>query len=258
MVDFKPQQPKPEKPLKPEIPVSKPDLRDQYKHTYEGKAIVIKIMPRTLERAIFVLVVLILILILVGSKGFVFDLPSFGSKNSSDAPKEQQISTEKETVVTEQAQEEKKEEPKEEPKEEIKKEPELTPAEKITNDEIKKDLSFDFDIKYNKTKAETITFTIVNGNVDITPRVKVFWYDADSTDERKSFERGSATYSIGLRPKQTWTSSLKETNFKSKYFESTTPTSEIVRLDLYDLKTNKFLLSQTKTIKVDAPPSSEE
>ena len=253
MVDFKPQQPKPEKPLKPEIPVSQSNLRDQYKQTYEGKAIVIKIMPRTLERFIFGLVVLILILVLVSSKGFVFDLPSFGSNNHTDAPKEQQASTEKETAATEQVQEEKKEEP----KEEIKKEPELTPAEKLTNDEIKKDLTFDFDITYNKTKVETITFTIVNGNVDILPRVKVFWYDADSTDERKSFERGVATYMIGLRPKQSWTSSLKETNFKSKYFESTTPTTEVVRLDLFDMKTNKLLLSQTKTVTVDAPPSSE-
>jgi len=218
----------------------KSDYKEKFKKTYDEKSFVIRIMPRTLERLIYILIILALIFVFIFQKGCSFDinLPSFEKSNKTAI--EQQPAKQVEAPAN-------KTEAKPATKPTVK--PETVDTSAKTG-EITKSLSFDFEVENEGKKMTSITFTLVNGDVPITPRIKIFWYDADSTDERKSFERGSFTYGIGLNPGQKLTKTLTEADLVSKYFESTEPAGEIIELKLYDLKTNKLIISQTKEVTV--------
>lgn len=228
---------KQEKPGTDKKAETKLDLREKYKKTYREKAIVIKIMPRTLERFIFAVVIIILLVVFLTQKGCDFDMPSFDFGGDEEVSEGEEVEDEAESEDEAEAEADPEPEPKP-----------LTEEQKISIDEIKKDLSFDFNVESEGKKITSITFTITNGDVYIMPRVKAFWYDPESTDTRKNFERGSITYMLGLNPGQTLTKTFDSSTLQSKYFESTDPDSEIVELKLYDMKSGNLILSKTKPI----------
>jgi len=221
-------------------PIFRPVDKEEHKKFYREKAIVIKIMPRTLERILYVLIIVILGGIFLFSRGCSFD---FGGEEKNETVAPVQAAPEPEPEPT--PEETPEETPVEEP-------PEPEEPEPVVEGIDTEGVSVAIDVNYERItnttafKVNYIDLTIVNGNTRVIPRVELYWYDSASNELRKTYVRGTVDYLQGLEPGQTWKRTIKESELNSKYFESGEPESETFIAKIYDRSTGSLLKTGQK------------
>ncbi len=192
-----------------------------------------------LERAIYIVVILILI-------GLLFYNP-FGAvicgENKSEVTSVPVVSEPEPEVEGPEIEEEPVVETEPEPEPEPEEEPDLSGEATLTIDKIKLD--------ENKTKVESITIKINNQYKIFTPLVWVYWYDKDSVGAVKEFPNGGKISFTGAIPLRQTSVKKLDDELKAHYLRTDDDRRETFKVELYDASDKTLLDSKTKSIATD-------
>ena len=193
----------------------------------------IKLRPRSIERFIFVVIIMALLIMYFfyplngGSsaqctiaKVATTPAPAATAKNETAQQNKTQVAAPKNETT------QKKEEPKAET---------TTPTQLSGKIEIKIldviTIKSSADLEHDD-KISKIKFSIVNGKEDFKPKIEVHWFDQSDEDSIKNLVRSSISYTIQSEAGKTFTDVIS--TFNTKFLSKTDVSKETFRLVLYD------------------------
>ena len=202
----------------------------------------IKLSKIWLERAIFIVIILILLFLV-----FYNPLGKYrGEKSLSQITSTGELNTQEENKTTEPVIEEEpiiEQEPAPEPKAE-ETEQKLSGKATIQIGEIVLD--------ENKTKVQSISLSIDNQKKIFNPLLYVYWYDESTEDAVKAQPNGGKINFTGPIPLGKVTTKKLDDELKNRRLRIDDKTTEIFKIELYDLSDPVVALdTKTKTINTD-------
>lgn len=191
-----------------------------------------------LERAIYIVIILILLVL-------VFYNP-FGKyrceKGLSEITSEP-VAAEIEPEATEP---EIEEEPVVEEEPEVETEPEPETGQELSGEVV---LTIDtIQLDENNTRVESITVKIDNQKKIFTPLLYIYWYDTDSTDAMKEFPNGGKINFTGPIPVGKTTVKKLDDELKARYLRTDDEKREFFKIELYDRSDKTLLDTKTQSI----------
>lgn len=208
----------------------KEDKKKMEKDTVEIK---IRFNKFWLERAIYIAIILILLVL-------VFYNP-FGKYRCEKGLSE---ITSTPTAVSEP-------EIEEEPVAETEPEPEPNPepGKELSGNVV---LTIDnIELDANKTKVESITVKIDNQKKIFTPLLYVYWYDSESTDAMKEYPNGGKINFTGPIPVGKISVKKLDDELQARYLRTDDKKREFFKIELYDRSDKTLLDTKTKSIATD-------
>lgn len=208
----------------------------------DEKEIVIKIKPRMLERAVYWIVILALIVLVIFNP---LSKIKFGLSTTVESGETVQAG---DAVISDVEKNETKEETpaKEETKEEeqtSQEEQTQTLSGKITM--VITSITTEKDDDGNPTKVKEVKFSIDNQKEDFRPNIKIYFYDDSDMDEVKENVRAEATFPTLIAGTS---KDYKITKFKSKYVTDYHD-GEKVYVKIYNANTKKLVIEKSKEIE---------
>lgn len=185
-----------------------------------------------LERAIYLIIILILV-VLIFYNPFGEFVCERGLSEITSAP----VVAEAEEEITTEPEIEEELEEEEEP------ELELSGNVVLTIDEIK--------IDENNTRVESITVKIDNQKEIFTPLLYVYWYDKNSVEAIKQYPNGGKINFTGPIPVGKVSIKRLDDELKAHYLRTDDEKREFFKIELYDRKDKSLLDTKTKSIATD-------
>ncbi len=214
----------------------KEEKKKMEKDTFEIKIRFNRKLLRWIERSVFIIIILIL-LVLVFYNPFGNYLCEKGVSEITSVP-----------VVDEPEEEETVDiEVEEEPVVEL--EPEPEPGEELSGEVV---LTIGkIELNEDKTRVDSITVKIDNQKKIFTPLLYVYWYDKGSSEALKSRPKGGKINFTGPIPVGRVTQKKLDDELKAHYLEKDDLNKEFFKIELYDRVDKTLLDTKTKSIATD-------